>query len=326
MESRKIKDINVKELFEKIEKNNYKLDEISPIEALSLFNLQIANLLKLEELMEIDDRSINFFRLLFKDNGSTGVFKDDDDDNSLNSCDLTINNLQNIAHQDDLQLPLRRNSKLQTNFEELDINDSLEGGSESHRDAQLAPDVPSMSSLHSVPSVVLCDQEMELQLERKHRLRSGLIKKFYLKEIPSLSIVAYLERIFKYGELSTGVILTASIFLFSVIFNINYKLDYHRESTININSPAKIRPLPVNKFNIFRIVLTVIRVALKLIEDKNFKQSYYCKITGLESNSDLFKLELNLLFLTDFNLFINELVIVEGLKMIRILDNNIQKL
>lgn len=62
----------------------------------------------------------------------------------------------------------------------------------------------------------------------------------------------------------------------------------------------------LSKLNAFRLILTCIRISSKLIEDKNFKQHYYCKVTGLQKLEDLFRLELALGYGLDWELFINE--------------------
>lgn len=71
-------------------------------------------------------------------------------------------------------------------------------------------------------------------------------------------------------------------------------------------STKKIPFAKVNKRNAFRLILSSLRIASKLIEDKNFKQAYYCKVTGLQKVEDLFRLELALGYGLDWELFTNE--------------------
>lgn len=141
--------------------------------------------------------------------------------------------------------------------------------------------------------------------------KSALIKKFYLKQAPSLTISDYLQRIFKHCSLSTSLILTCCLYLFNIMLGIYY--DKHQFNYTDLQL------IPFNNLNLYRIILTSMRVALKFIEDKNFKIRYYCKIVGLNVK-DYATLELNFLFLIDFKFFINDHVMSDTLKLIRRLD------
>ena len=65
----------------------------------------------------------------------------------------------------------------------------------------------------------------------------------------------------------------------------------------------------VNNRNFFRLILGSLRVSLKLIEDKNYKQRYYCKVVGMQNMSEMLNLELAEMFMLNFHLFINEYVL-----------------
>lgn len=69
---------------------------------------------------------------------------------------------------------------------------------------------------------------------------------------------------------------------------------------------SEVHMSKISKLNAFRLILTCVRISSKLIEDKNFKQHYYCKVTGLQKLEDLFRLELALGYGLDWELFINE--------------------
>lgn len=68
--------------------------------------------------------------------------------------------------------------------------------------------------------------------------------------------------------------------------------------------------IPVNKRNAFRLALTTIRIACKLVEDKNYRQEYYCKVSGLQRVQDLFRLELALGYALEWSLFANTAVLL----------------
>ena len=82
----------------------------------------------------------------------------------------------------------------------------------------------------------------------------------------------------------------------------NSVISEEEEGSIN----KEINLMKVNKLNAFRLILTSIRISSKLIEDKNFRQEYYCKVTGLQKLEDLFRLELAMGYGLEWGLFTNE--------------------
>lgn len=86
----------------------------------------------------------------------------------------------------------------------------------------------------------------------------------------------------------------------------------------------KVTSGEVNKRNAFRLILSSVRIASKLIEDKNFKQGYYCKVTGLQKVEDLFRLELALGYGLDWELFTNEYTLWRYLLHMKCLRNAVK--
>lgn len=78
----------------------------------------------------------------------------------------------------------------------------------------------------------------------------------------------------------------------------------------------------VNNRNVFRLILGSLRVSLKLIEDKNYKQRYYCKVVGMQNMSEMLNLELAEMFMLNFHLFINEYVLTRFLFQFKVFDHN----
>lgn len=187
--------------------------------------------------------------------------------------------------QEELGVSLRKKSMIMSNFEEAS---GPEGGSPRLRE-YIAAEVGSYEPC--------CDEET----------RKWLSKKFYLKNAPNMEISAYIDRINRNLDISGAVALCAGWFLFKFVFNIR-------------SMEKKIRDVPlvphgggtmerVSKRNAFRLILTSIRLASKLIEDKNYKQGYYCRVTGLQKTSDLFRLELAMGYGLEWGLFVNEKVL-----------------
>lgn len=152
-------------------------------------------------------------------------------------------------------------------------------------------------------------------------------RKFYLKTAPSVSIEGYIERINRYAGISGSVGLCAGLFLMRFLFNIRGR---SVGAATGISGDMRLWPLPyeckggeimaVSGLNVFRLVLTAIRLALKLVEDKNFQQGYFCRICGLQKPEDLFRMELAMGFGTNWDVMMNQydlwgfLMILKGIK------------
>lgn len=134
-----------------------------------------------------------------------------------------------------------------------------------------------------------------------------LIGKFYLKEEPRMNLLSYIDRIHQHGSISSSVAICAVMLLWRFITNV--------KEFGCVNGMERMLPLPIvqdlalmelNNLNSFRLILTSLRLSLKLIEDKNFTQKFYCKVVGLPKTEDLFRLELSMGFGLNWSLFFNE--------------------
>lgn len=198
---------------------------------------------------------------------------------------------------EELEINFRKKSKIDHNFGELSVK-PLE-----------------VEQIREVAGSYSQNMDQELCL--------NIARRFYLKKEPKLSVTTYLERINRFLSPSPAVVLTASYFLFNVAFNLRAEND---NCVLPLQEPEEpIQLTPVEPLDVFRLVLSVIRISLKLIEDKNFKQAYYCKITGLQNVQDLFRLELSYLYLLEFNLFINEYILIRFLYQFRVFHRNLTK-
>lgn len=56
---------------------------------------------------------------------------------------------------------------------------------------------------------------------------------------------------------------------------------------------------PITSMNVHRLLVTSIMIAAKVVDDVHFNNAFYAKVGGI-SNTELNKLELNLLFCIDF--------------------------
>ncbi|GAB2290123.1 Cyclin-U4-1 [Dionaea muscipula] len=98
---------------------------------------------------------------------------------------------------------------------------------------------------------------------------------------PTISIHSYLERIFKYANCSPSCFVVAYIYLDRFV---------QRQPL-----------LPINSFNVHRLLITSVLVAAKFLDDVYYNNAYYAKIGGI-STAEMNFLEVDFLFGLGFNL------------------------
>lgn len=107
----------------------------------------------------------------------------------------------------------------------------------------------------------------------------------------------YLLRLHHYCPMSQSVYLSASLYLTRLCAPPQLVGSSHDKGTVSPGPPVTLTPL-----NVHRLLLAALRIACKVIEDINFKQQRYASIAGV-STLDLYRLEIALLFLLDFDVF-----------------------
>ncbi|CAA7029539.1 unnamed protein product [Microthlaspi erraticum] len=112
----------------------------------------------------------------------------------------------------------------------------------------------------------------------------GKTQIFDCREIPDMTIQTYLERIFRYTRAGPSVYVVAYVY-------IDRFCQTNPGFRISLN-------------NVHRLLITTIMVASKYVEDLNYRNSYYAKVGGLQTE-DLNTLELEFLFLMGFKLHVN---------------------
>ena len=111
-----------------------------------------------------------------------------------------------------------------------------------------------------------------------------LMKPFISKHIPSISIKDYLTRLYKYSKINNSTIVLILIYIDKICNINNFKLSY---------------------FNIHKLILASMLVAIKYNEDENYSLSFYAKLGGVSKN-ELSNLEYQFLVLIRFELFVDE--------------------
>ena len=110
------------------------------------------------------------------------------------------------------------------------------------------------------------------------------LKCFYSKNIPLISIKDYLEHIYKYTKINTSTIILILIYIDRICNIHKCKLCY---------------------YNIHKLILGSMIIAIKYNEDEYYSQKFYAKIGGV-TLAEICNLEYNFLSLINYNLFVNE--------------------
>lgn len=120
-------------------------------------------------------------------------------------------------------------------------------------------------------------------LSTNNQLPTTQITYFHSRAIPNISVLSYLTRIHKFAPFTNEALLSMLIY-----FDRMTKLD---------------DGFTINSYNIHRLLITSIVVASKFTSDIFYANSRYAKVGGIPL-VELNQLELELLFLLDFQLYI----------------------
>ncbi|XP_010523281.1 PREDICTED: cyclin-U4-2-like [Tarenaya hassleriana] len=122
--------------------------------------------------------------------------------------------------------------------------------------------------------------EMNHDLSRPFR-RHQRISGFHGLTRPSISIRSYMERIFKYANCSHSCYIVAYIYLDRFM--------------------QKQPFLPIDSFNVHRLIITSVLVSSKFMDDMCYSNAYYARVGGI-STEEMNILELDFLFGIAFHL------------------------
>ncbi|KAI4356601.1 hypothetical protein L6164_000612 [Bauhinia variegata] len=98
---------------------------------------------------------------------------------------------------------------------------------------------------------------------------------------PTISIHGYLDRIFKYANCSPSCFIVAYVYL----------------DRFTQRQPS----LPINSFNVHRLLITSVMVSAKFMDDMYYNNAYYAKVGGI-STMEMNFLEVDFLFGLGFHL------------------------
>jgi hypothetical protein len=109
------------------------------------------------------------------------------------------------------------------------------------------------------------------------------LKPFLMRNIPPISIKDYLERLCKYSKINTSTIILILIYIDRICNIQKFKLTY---------------------YNVHKLILASMIIAIKYNEDDYYSNKFYSKLGGV-SISEIVFLEYNFLSLIHYNLFVN---------------------
>ncbi|KAK4450868.1 cyclin-domain-containing protein [Podospora aff. communis PSN243] len=142
------------------------------------------------------------------------------------------------------------------------------------------PDAESQPHTPLEPYIIINENSQPINVQH-----SAIIRKFYSKLPPPISITDYLLRIHQFCPMSTAVYLATSFYI-------------HRLAVVE-------RAIPVTKRNAHRLLLAGLRVAMKATEDMSYPHHKIAMVGGV-GERELARLEISFCFLMSFELFVGE--------------------
>ena len=118
----------------------------------------------------------------------------------------------------------------------------------------------------------------------------NVLTKFDANRKPAISILHYLERIAKYAPCSSQCFILALIYIDRIV-------DGKRRRRSSSSAGIVLTSL-----NVHRLFITAVLIAAKYFDDKYYKNQFYARVGGVP-NDELNALELEFLFLLDFELY-----------------------
>lgn len=150
------------------------------------------------------------------------------------------------------------------------------------------------------------------QLHNSHKFTANVLA-FHGRNVPAISLHAYLTRILKYCPVTNEVFLTLLVYFDRIAkranagdFDQNKQQQQQGEGNTAGTSTAGSddqQLFVMDSYNIHRLIIAGVTVASKFFSDIFYKNSRYAKVGGLPLD-ELNHLELQFLLLTDFRLMI----------------------
>ena len=130
----------------------------------------------------------------------------------------------------------------------------------------------------------MCKENNSLEINDKNVASNKKIKYFMLKKIPSISIKDFLFRLTKYSKICESTLVMILIYIDRMCHKYNFKITY---------------------YNIYKLMLAAMVVAIKYNEDEFYTLDFYGKLGGI-SKFEMNILEYEFACMINFKLYITE--------------------
>ncbi len=130
----------------------------------------------------------------------------------------------------------------------------------------------------------MCKENSSLEINNKNIVSNKKIKYFMQKKIPSISIKDFLFRLTKYSKICESTLVMILIYIDRMCQKYNFKITY---------------------YNIYKLMIAAMVVAIKYNEDEFYTLDFYGKLGGI-SKFEMNILEYEFACMINFKLFITE--------------------
>ena len=130
----------------------------------------------------------------------------------------------------------------------------------------------------------MCNENNSPEVNNKNIELNKRIKFFMLKKIPSISIKEFLFRLTKYSKICESTLVIILIYIDRLCHKYKFKITF---------------------FNIYKLILSAMVIAIKYNEDDYYTSDFYAKLGGI-SISEMNILEYEFASMIHFNLFITQ--------------------
>lgn len=154
---------------------------------------------------------------------------------------------------------------------------------------------PEFLSVHIGSPEAHASEEPLLDAERR-TMYNSISRKFFSKKPPPISIDDYLLRLHRYCPMSTAVYLAAGAYIRKIALD--------------------EKAMPVTLRSVHRLLLASLRVAMKALEDLSYPHQRFAGVGGV-SEKELAKLEINMCYLTNFELRVTSKILCDTAKALQ---------
>ena len=130
----------------------------------------------------------------------------------------------------------------------------------------------------------MCNDNSCPEINNKNIQSNKKIKLFMLKEIPQISIKDYLLRLSKHSKISVSTLVYILIYIDRFCHKYRFKINY---------------------YNIYKLIIASMVVAIKFNEDDYYSSEFYAKLGGI-SKIEMNSLEYEFATMINFNLYIHD--------------------